>query len=88
MVLILDANNGYWHVETAEQDCHKTAFTSNQCLFGFTRMPFRLMNGTQTFKRSMDVLITKIKWQLALIYLEDIVISLPKPDEHKGHVDK
>lgn len=49
-------------------------------------MPFRFQNASGVFQQVMDVLLTKYKWQSALIYLGDIVLLLRTPDEHIDHV--
>lgn len=51
-----DANGGYWHVETDDEDKGKNVFTSHHGLFWFIRMPFRLKNALRTFRRAMDVI--------------------------------
>lgn len=37
-------------------------------------MPFDLKNAPSPFHRAIDVILSTIKWQFALIYLEDILI--------------
>lgn len=79
-------NSGYWHVEIVQQNRCKTAFTSHHRLFRFTLMPFGLNNPSGTFQRTMNVLLTKVKLQSALVYLNDIVIFSQAPDEHFEHI--
>lgn len=54
-------------VEFAYKDHNRMALTTHHCLFRFTRMPSGLKNDSGTFKRSMDVLLTKVTWQFALV---------------------
>lgn len=37
------------------------------------------------FQRAMDFLLAKVKWQFALVYLDDIVIFSRTQDEHIAH---
>lgn len=37
-------------------------------------MPLGLNNAPETFKRAMDVILASVKWPLALIYLDDVLI--------------
>lgn len=86
MFSTLDATSGFWQAEIAEEDRDKTAFTPHHGLFRFNRTPFKLKNAPGTYQREMDVLLTKVKWQGALFYLDGIVIFLNTPDEHIEHV--
>lgn len=48
-------------------------------------MVFRLRNGAETFQRIMDVTLAIIKWQFALIYLDEIVFFSKSPAKHIDH---
>ena len=52
----LDANAGYWHIPLHAEDKQKTAFTTHQGLYQFTRMPFGLTNAPVTFQRALDII--------------------------------
>lgn len=82
----LDTNSSYWLVQITEEDCQKTEFFSKHSSFGFTQLPLGLRNAPETFRRAMDVLLTKMKWWFALVYLEDILIYSRTPDEYIQHV--
>jgi len=36
----------------------------------------------------MDVLLAGVKWQICLVYLDDVIISSRSPDEHSQHLDE
>lgn len=82
----LDANGSYWQIEIEKSDRDKTAFTSPHGLYRFIRMPFGLRNAPGTFQRTMDVILSTVKWQFALVYLDDIVVFSRTPVEHIDHV--
>lgn len=85
----LDANSRYWKVEIAAQDCDKMAFTSHHGSFRFTRVPFRLKNAPETFKRAMDGRpAEKGKMAACHSFLDDIGILSQTPDQHINHVRK
>lgn len=83
---ILDANSGYWKVEIDARDREKIAFTSRYSLHKFVRIGIGLKNAPATFERAMDVIFSSVKLQSALIYLDDIVVSLKKVQEHLTHL--
>ena len=82
----LDCNSGYWQVEVDEPDRDKTTFTSHMGLFRFIRMPFGLKNAPATFQRAVDIVLSRVKWQYALVYLDDVIIYSKTLREHFTHL--
>lgn len=78
---ILHGDRGYCKVEVGEQDRDKMTFTYNHRLFCFTQMQFWAGKRRGKGKQAMDVLGIQVKWQFALDFLDDIVISSGTPDE-------
>ena len=70
----LDLLSGYWQVEIDEKDRSKTAFTTGDGLFEFRVMPFGLCNAPAVFQRLMDLVLSGIRWEHCLVYIDDIVI--------------
>lgn len=77
----LEGNSDYLQVEIAEDHRYKTDFTCHYSLFRPTRIPFRLKNASGLCQQEMVVILSKVKWKLALAYLYDIVIFWRTPDE-------
>jgi Reverse transcriptase (RNA-dependent DNA polymerase) len=73
----LYANCGYWQIDVDEADREKTAFTSHRGLYQFKRVPFGLMTAAATFQRAIDIVLSSVRFQCALTYLDDIVIYSP-----------
>lgn len=69
-----NANSQYWQVEAEETNRNKTVFTSHYELYRLARMSSGLENAPETFQRAMDVLKFPVKWKLALVYLDNIVV--------------
>lgn len=65
----LNPNSGYLQVEINEKIRDKTAFTLHHELYGFIGIPFGLLNAPGTCQRTMDVTLSLVKWQFALVYL-------------------
>jgi transposase InsO family protein len=78
----VDANSGYWQINVAKEDREKTAFTSHRGLFQFLRMAFGLKTAPATFQRAIDVILSTVRFQCALTYLDDIVIYSPTFEQH------
>ncbi|MEL7181406.1 MAG: reverse transcriptase domain-containing protein, partial [Pseudomonadota bacterium] len=83
----LDLASGYWQVEVAPEDRHKTAFvTPDGGLYEYKRMPFGLSNAPGTFQRLMNELFKTELHKYVLIFLDDILIYSPTLEEHADHV--
>ena len=70
----LDCNSGYWQIPMAPEDMEKTAFISHYGLYRFRRMPFGLKNATGTFQRIAYIIMASVRWQHALVYLDDVIV--------------
>jgi len=83
----LDCNAGYWQVAIAPEDREKTAFVCHEGAYQYKRMPFRPANARATFQRALEIIISWVKWQSCLIYLDDVIVYSRTEEEHIGHVD-
>ena len=73
----LDLIQGYHQVELEPEDKHKTAFLAPQCVptqYEFNYMPFGLTGAPRTFQRMMDILLRGLEFEIALAYLDDIIV--------------
>ena len=70
----LDCNSWDWQVEIAQEDRDKTTFASHCGLFRFISMPFGLNNAPAAFQRAVDFILPWVKWETALVYLDDFII--------------
>jgi len=84
----LDCNFGYWQIPVAERDRDATTFTSHMGTYRFTRMPFGLKNAPATFQRALDIILSGVRWQTCLIYLDDVIVFSKTHDDHILHVDQ
>ncbi|KAK8788355.1 hypothetical protein V5799_021870 [Amblyomma americanum] len=78
----LDLRSGYWQIEVDERDREKTAFITPDGLYEFKVLPFGLCSAPATFQRMMDTVLSGLKWQSCLVYLDDVVIFSDTFDEH------
>ncbi len=70
----VDMASGYWQVELDPADKDKTAFVTARGIFRFTVMPFGLCNAPATFCRLMSSVMQDLPWNIALAYLDDVII--------------
>ena len=82
----LDMISGYWQVEMNSSSKEKTAFVTHSGLYEFTIMPFGLFNAPGTFQRLMECVLRGLTWQIALIYLDDVLVYSRTFDDHLQHL--
>ena len=76
----LDMILGYHQIELTEESKPKTAFHAPYCnpsQWEYNYMPFGLVRAPRTFQRMMDKLIQGLEYEVALCYLDDIIIFGP-----------
>ena len=78
----LDLQSGFWQVPLTERAKEKSAFTTPFGLFQFNKMPFGLTNAPATFQRLMEAVLRGLTFDIALIYLDDIIVFARDFDEH------
>jgi hypothetical protein len=69
-------------------DQEKTTFTTPWGTFMYANMHFGLMNGGETFRRSMDIAFADEKDKFIVIYLDDIIVYYVSDEEHLKHLRK
>ena len=83
----LDCTAGYWQVPLRKEDREKTAFTTHAGIYHWLSMPFGLTNAPATFQRALDIILSGLKWQLCLVYLDDVIIFSANAEQHIKDVD-
>lgn len=78
----LDAAKGYHQIDLRAEDREKTAFITPFGLFQFRRVPFGLRNAPAVFQRYMDSLLGGLRYQNALVYIDDILVYSDNEEEH------
>lgn len=49
-------------------------------------MPFWLKNARATFQRAVNVVLASVKWQCAIVYIDDVIIFTKTPKEHVKYI--
>lgn len=84
----LDLRSGYFQVPLAPAERAKTAFTTPDGLWEFTRLPQGLKNSPSVFQRLMNQTLGVMRWDVCLAYLDDIVVHSPSPLQHLIDLDR
>jgi len=83
----LNCTAGYWQVPLRKEDREKTAFTTRAGIYHWLSMPFGLTNAPATFQRALDIILSGLKWQICLVYLDDVIIFSANAEQHIKDVD-
>lgn len=80
------ANSSYLQVTVGETDRDKTVFTLHYVQYSFVKMVLDLWSVAGAFQRTMNVILSLVIWQLALVYLYDTNVFSFSPSDHIGQV--
>lgn len=72
--ITLDLASGYYQVPINKDSIEKTGFVTPDGHYEFLRMPFGLTNAPSVFQRLMNFVLGDLRYQTALVYIDDIII--------------
>ena len=79
----LDVLSGFWQVEVAPEDREKTAFSVGGAgLWSYVTMPMGLCGAPGMFQRLMEHVLAGLQWNIALLYIDDIIVFAKSFEEH------
>lgn len=78
----LDLSQGYHQILMDERSIEKTAFTTPQGHFEYTRLPFGLKNAPSSFQRIMNEVLSNHINKRCFVYLDDIIIFSKSLQQH------
>ena len=83
-----DASQGFWQIPMkSEKDKDVTGFRCHMGSFRFKKLPMGLKNASAIFQKFMDGALGKLKWECAVIYIDDCIIYSKTIDEHFKHLE-
>ena len=85
---VMDLKSGYYQVELAEEDKHKTAFTCPLGFWEFNRMPQGVTNAPSTFQRLMERCVGDLHLNEVLVFLDDLIVFSDTLEEHENRLMK
>ena len=78
----LDLVSGYNQFGMRRTDVEKTAFSTPEGLFEFTRMPMGLSNAPATFQRAMNHIFAGMINRRIMVFIDDILVYSRTWKEH------
>lgn len=79
----IDLASGFHQIPLVPEDQHKTAFSTHEGHFEFTRMPFGLKNAPRVFQRIIYNALAGLVGNECFVYIDDIIIFSKSFEEHK-----
>ena len=84
----LDAAGAY-HVIPVEKRTHPLlAFTTPYGLWQFKCLPFGVKNAVSCYSCFMDTLVSRLRTESIIVYLDDIIIATTDKEEHLKDLEK
>lgn len=69
----LDLQQGYYQIPVREECRKYTGFITHDGIYEFCRLPFGLANSPSCFNRLMAKVLAGLTWDIALVYLDDVI---------------
>jgi hypothetical protein len=85
---VLHMASGYHQIDIQEEDKEKTAFSCHMGHYQFTKLPFGVNNGSATYQRCMDFILTGLKGIDCLAYLDDFICYSATMSEHAEKLER
>lgn len=81
-----NANSGKWQIEIDDADNNRTVITFHHGLYRYICMPFGLRTATDTYQQTINIDLSRVKWQFALVCLDKIVVFRKTLQQNISHV--
>ncbi|MEL6562292.1 MAG: reverse transcriptase domain-containing protein, partial [Bacteroidota bacterium] len=78
----IDLSKGYYQIKLDKMSQEKTAFSTSQGHFKFTRLPFGLTSAPAAFQSAIETILAKEKYHNCAVYIDDIIIYGRTRKEH------
>lgn len=83
----MGTNRGYWELELDEKEVDKTAFVMQNFFHRYNHKSPGLKNGPATFQRETDIILVSVKWEHAMVNIDDVVVFSKSPEQHLCHIE-
>ncbi|MDF3675428.1 reverse transcriptase family protein, partial [Enterobacter hormaechei] len=85
---LMDGFSGYNQIKIAEEDQHKTTFTTPWGTFCYNMMPFGLKNAGATYQRAMTAIFHDLIHSILEDYVDDILVKSHTFMDHLVDLEK
>lgn len=86
LLTTLDCSSRYGQIKIASADRKKTIFAYHFGVFRFIRMPFGMKSIPLTSQKAVDIILSRVKWKTALMFLNDGIMYFKTVPRHLRHV--
>lgn len=83
----LDLTSGFHQIKMKEKDIKKTAFSTANGKFEFTRLPFGLKNAPSIFQRMINDVLKPLIGKCCYVYINDIIIIGENREKHLQNLE-
>lgn len=87
-ITTINLNSGYFQMPISEQSSKYTVFNTCFGTFKFLRLPMGLKTSASTFQLLMDKVLHGLTYNIALCYLDDVLISSSTFTQHIAELQK
>ena len=83
----MDLTSGYFQMALDEESQNVTAFLTPMGLYKWKRIPMGLASTPGAFQNLMELIMSGLSYEVALVYLDDIIIFGRSFEEHLNRLD-
>ena len=83
----VDISGAFHQIPVAADSIAKTSFVSKWGQFEFLRAPFGIKSLPGLWSRLADKVLTGLKWQIAAVYMDDIIVFSRTGEDHVRDVE-
>ena len=84
----LDAAGAYHVIPVEKKTRPLLAFMTPYGLWQFKRLPFGVKNAVSCYSHFMDTLVSRLRTESIIVYLDDIIVATKDEEEHLKDLEK
>ena len=88
LLSFMDAYSGYNQIRMDPKDEEKTSFITNQGLYCYSVMPFRLKNAGVTYQRLVNEMFAKLLGKSMEVYVDNILVKSLRAEQYIQHLEE